>query len=68
MSKQMTREQRYQVGPISTLVGKTVTGYLVDRDGTGCLIFNDGTRAWILADPEGNGPGHVEVVAPKEGA
>lgn len=66
MPKEMTREQRYTVGALHLLVGKTVTGYRVDRDGTGGLQFTDGTMAWILADPEGNGPGHIEVVQPQK--
>jgi hypothetical protein len=25
------------------------------------LQFDDGTIAWILCDPEGNGPGHLAI-------
>jgi hypothetical protein len=25
------------------------------------LKFDDGTMAFILCDPEGNGPGHLEI-------
>ena len=26
------------------------------------MEFTDGTIAWILCDPEGNGPGHLDIV------
>lgn len=29
-----------------------------------CLIFSDGTKAWIMRDPEGNGPGHMDIEGP----
>jgi len=25
------------------------------------LQFTDGTIAWIMCDPEGNGPGHLDI-------
>jgi len=29
------------------------------------LEFTDGTTAWILQDPEGNGPGHLDIEVKK---
>ena len=56
----------------SKLKGKTVR--LVIRDsapaelGGTCygLEFTDGTLAWIMMDPEGNGPGFLEIVEPEK--
>lgn len=49
----------------SKLNGKTVK-QVVNDGGVGSdkvygLQFTDGTIAWILCDPEGNGPGFLEV-------
>ena len=47
------------------LVGKTIQSVQIQADPYGShnpqpiLIFTDGTAAEILADPEGNGPGHI---------
>jgi hypothetical protein len=47
------------------LVGRKVTGLVKDPSpGVGPiwgLKFDDGTMAFILCDPEGNGPGHLEI-------
>jgi hypothetical protein len=50
---------------LGQLVGRKVTG-LVKDPGDGVepiwgLKFDDGTMAFILCDPEGNGPGHLEI-------
>lgn len=29
------------------------------------LVFDDGSAASIMADPEGNGPGHIEILPPE---
>lgn len=54
---------------LSQLRGKTITEIV--RDGGGqytdeCmgLKFQDGTVAWIQMDPEGNGPGFLEIEKP----
>jgi len=57
---------------LEQLVGKKVVSTV--RDGGSdyteecfALIFNDGTVAWIMSDPEGNGPGHLDIVRPTGG-
>ena len=54
----------------SKLVGKTVRQVVHDQ-GSGIgrvygLQFTDGTIAWVLQDPEGNGPGFLEVQKPEK--
>lgn len=50
---------------LGQLVGRKVTGLVKDPcPGIGPiwgLKFDDGTIAFILCDPEGNGPGHLEI-------
>jgi hypothetical protein len=50
---------------LGQLVGRKVTGLVKDPSpGVGPiwgLKFDDGTMAFILCDPEGNGPGHLEI-------
>ena len=48
------------------VVGKTVAKVVMDAADHGVgeiygLMFTDGTVAWILCDPEGNGPGFLEI-------
>lgn len=43
------------------LVGKRVERIITDGHGLYGLGFADGTLAWILCDPEGNGPGFLSV-------
>lgn len=48
------------------LIGKTVNGLAFDNEsipGQTCygLRFTDGTIAFIMCDPEGNGPGFLEI-------
>ena len=50
------------------LVGKTVKRIVNDTivgDPVTGLQFTDGTMAWVLQDPEGNGPGFLDIY--KEG-
>ena len=51
------------------LVGKTVKGVAVDSRGGPdyALVFTDGTAAWIMCDPEGNGPGFLDIQPPTKG-
>lgn len=54
---------------LSQLVGKKVTGICHDNGADPTLggekiyglVFDDETVAWILADPEGNGPEHLDI-------
>jgi len=48
------------------LVGKTVASVCFDNSDTSMptmygLLFSDGTIAWIVCDPEGNGPGFLDI-------
>jgi hypothetical protein len=58
--------ENYMGRYLGQLVGKTVTslatdGEQDDSDTTWGLVFSDGTIAWISCDPEGNGPGHLDI-------
>ena len=56
------------------LVGKTVRAVCVSkpdlsdefgsRENEYGLLFTDGTAAWIMCDPEGNGPGFLDIQPP----
>lgn len=55
------------------LVGKRITGVVRDSLGFGGdfatetiygLRMDDNTIAWIQRDPEGNGPGHLDIANP----
>ncbi len=53
---------------LKKLLQKTVVNLVVDNhsdSGIWGLKFNDGTIAWILCDPEGNGPGHLDITKSK---
>jgi len=53
----------WTVKHLSQLKGKTVKAINVDDqdDRVYGLEFEDGTTAWILCDPEGNGPGFLDI-------
>ena len=60
------------VDHLSQLIGKKVNGICHD-DGADTtldgekiygLVFEDETIAWVMADPEGNGGGHLEIQKP----
>jgi hypothetical protein len=60
MPKKDPPEVRYY----STLVGKTVKAIVMNRclgQTTYGLEFTDGTIAWVDCDPEGNGPGFLDI-------
>ena len=53
---------------LSRLVGRRVTGIALDSEseadfGEPCygLRFANGLVAWIMRDPEGNGPGFLDI-------
>ena len=59
---------------LQQLLGKTVTALVVDDtpdtlDDFGeplwGLKFTDGTVTWIMRDPEGNGPGFMDIMPPE---
>ena len=46
------------------LIGKTVSKIVKDEqygEISYGIVFQDNTVAWILCDPEGNGPGHLDI-------
>jgi len=47
----------------SQFIGKTIAGIVqdaLDKRIYG-LVLNDKTVLWIMSDPEGNGPGFLEI-------
>ena len=50
---------------LGQLVGRNVTGLVIDTShdmgSIWGLQFDNGLVAFILCDPEGNGPGHLEI-------
>jgi hypothetical protein len=48
------------------LAGKTIQHIQLTSDGPGgfkpVIVFTDGTVAFVMCDPEGNGPGHLDIV------
>ncbi len=68
MTDHQSKAHLYMVNHYQKLVGKTVKS--VCYNGDECepmygLEFADGTCAWILRDPEGNGPGHLDITDTK---
>jgi hypothetical protein len=60
----MNDEELYKTH-YSKLVGKTVAKVVKNKtsgsDSFYGLMFTDGTIAWISCDPEGNGPGFLDI-------
>ena len=58
----------YWIDHYGQLVGKEVKGIVFEMfegDTTNpipVIVFTDGTSAAVMADPEGNGPGHLEII------
>lgn len=69
----MTYGQDYQdacVKELLPLVGKKITAVIRDEDGNFGITVGGPTTGfdlWIMADPEGNGPGFPDVCKPLEG-
>jgi hypothetical protein len=74
-TKEVTMSKTAQKHYFAGLVGKTIKhvayldkgqieedfGWYCDEDETTVIVFTDGTAAILMADPEGNGPGWMEV-------
>lgn len=59
------KEKNFWIKHYSQLKGKTITEVHVDSEHElFALGFDDNTTAWILCDPEGNGPGFLEIENP----
>ena len=58
-------EEQYMRAHLGQLVGRKVIGLVKDPSDEFAPIwglrFDDGTMAFILCDPEGNGPGHLAI-------
>lgn len=55
----------YTVGLYSKLLGRTLTEIrfeAYDGQPLPVLVFKDGMTAAVFCDPEGNGPGHLDIV------
>jgi hypothetical protein len=61
----MSKADKVMTDHLRQLVGHRVTGVVKSpsswSDPFWGLKFDDGTTAFILCDPEGNGPGHLEI-------
>jgi hypothetical protein len=54
----------FVVNHYAAFLGKTIKDVQIENmDGqpTPVLVFRDGSTAAVLCDPEGNGPGHLEL-------
>ena len=64
-STQIIRPTPHEEKTISEIVGSTIMGVRVLADGTTILTLRRGRMGYmtatVLADPEGNGPGHLSV-------
>ena len=61
-----THVSDYQTKHLGQLLGKRVAGLVHSPatqydESTYGLRFDDGSIAWIMRDPEGNGPGHLDI-------
>lgn len=52
----------HEVLHLAQLLEKTVKKVIFDGEEVYGLEFHDGTKAWIMRDPEGNGPGHLDIM------
>lgn len=68
-------ENNYMRKHLQQLLGKTVTGLVVDNSKDTLLDFGepiwgleftDGTVVFAMRDPEGNGPGFMEIIPPEK--
>jgi ribosomal protein L2 len=60
----MNARIKFETEYLKQLVGLQVDQIVYDPDNDFPLFglkFQDGTFAWILCDPEGNGPGHLDI-------
>lgn len=66
-------ENNYMFKHLKSLIGKKVKGLAVDNtretladfgEPIWGLEFTDGTVAFVMTDPEGNGPGFLEIIKP----
>jgi hypothetical protein len=58
--------QQYMQRHLAPLVGRKIVGLLEDEDDETRVGFqlDNGMHVWVLQDPEGNGPGFLEIEKP----
>lgn len=58
---------QYTINHYAKLVGRKITSICFqsfDGQPLPILVLDDGSTAPVLADPEGNGPGHLDIQPP----
>ena len=61
------RQADAETAHLKQLVGQRIVNVVTDLlDGQNLygLVLSNGSVAWILCDPEGNGPGHLQIELP----
>ncbi len=56
--------QQASLNELRPLVGQRILSLVRDTEGHFGFKTDRGITVWIMRDPEGNGPGFVEVVQP----
>jgi hypothetical protein len=52
----------YLLKHLKPLLGRKIVDLIEDSDdGSYGFQLDNGTLVWVLCDPEGNGPGHLEI-------
>jgi hypothetical protein len=52
----------YLLKHLKPLLGRKIVDLIEDSDdGVYGFQLDNGTLVWVLCDPEGNGPGHLEI-------
>lgn len=70
MSNRMSKYVEYMQEHLAPTVGQRITNVVVDDindpyEPVLGLKLEDGSTIWCLRDPEGNGPGHLELQGPR---
>ena len=60
-SRKRSKPVDYNEKHLSQLVGKKIVGLIKDGGGTYGFKTDAGQLVWIMCDPEGNGPGHLDI-------
>lgn len=62
----MSRKSDYMLKHLEQLVGQTITGLAQDKDEPEFVGFETKTHVvFVLCDPEGNGPGFLDITKKK---
>ncbi len=74
MKAQYTNDEEWAADRMMYLVGCTLTNVVMDQDGFPGLVFLSDSEherefiVWIQRDPEGNGPGFMQIDAENDAA